>query len=1462
MKHRLFRTGRHRRWWQRAIRAATAVAILAWAAYTTLPYWVPNEMIRRRVERMLSEQAGVPVTLRELDIRWEQITARGLRIAPPEGFGQRSLATAREIRLSFEPLSMLLGRDFEWMEIDGLVVSAKFDEQGNSNLRPLSKLQFDSRPERVSVQDSACLIHLPDANAPLRVSVGNIEYLAGRIHALGEVTLSAALLQEDSVAPITARLTDGRGDPQAAAAGAMSFANIDLEQLYLPGLLGLPLRELSGRLEGQLELRVNPQGRIDRFHAEVVASNFQAEPVGGPDLGVIDRAGLSVTATWDPLTDTLTISDASLELPRSIHLQVRGTFQGNVRASRTPRELTECIRRLEVSGEVHPSRLALLLTGSDDLGGGLAVHGPVQMQLSLAHDGPMLDVGSFRLDAEQARVEWKGRVAKPAGLAVRVSVRARVDDRTLRVEEGRAELRLAGNALTFSGSVRDLRDLPDWIDMVRRGRWGSLSTSIGGNLQGQSEILLTDLDPLKQMHPAVDKALAGLSLGGPARARGSVQPVAGTSGASRLRGEVDIPAEVKLAIGRVAKPIDQPLRAVFQAETGGSKPGGPRLPVLRALQAELSIGDETVSVAGGELVQLSAADRTDQYEVTGRFHVSDAAPFARAAGLGDESLAGSLGGDVMLRVGQDGRLHDGKLRASLTDASVHCRPWLSKPAGSVARVDVRLSRDPAEPLLPLRGEATLRVAGGKLQAGVKLPDLIDRSLRRRGEVAAALSVYDAAELVGLSPALADLAEQASLRGMSELKGQVSWNPSEVSVDLQRMDMGLLSFRDVPAVGTVKARGVPLRVSGEMTIRHSGRSQGVDFRNVRIRAGDTRVRLNGWAPLPEQGDDTGDLTDLLKAGKANLLATLHVDDVLRGLHPQIDRLAEMLDLSGSVEVNAGLGIDKHELALTGRIDAGRLAGRFVLPALDSNDPNSRIELRKPDRVRAQVDLDLLASREFDRVRLRGLSAAVGDLWIVADANGTSSTGDPADLLENLRWRGSISTLRLASVATLIPRLKSLNLTGALQVEVAGDTAWPQAVAKLLARSTGIEGRYNGRAFHSSGELHLTGIDLRDANDIRVDRIQADQLEFRAGRNHLWVFADIADPDGSPTGTVKLVGEYLDDRDLLRWLAPLIEEHGPLPVGARDSEHFGPEGVPQRLSGDQARLLELQAQELLRAHASRFRNADLEISARLNTLRAFDASVNVSYEITKLTARGMAEDGVVKFDYHGVLSGGSMAGGFEVDLAADRPAVAIRTDIREVIGSEKIQPQLAVYFPGNKVGGTFTRAEESKASLIGALSYALDPRYPLIREGSARTVTTEGVVTGRAAPKFVTRVFPNLDLAEYEYRTMHSFTDFLGTGVAENDMIFDGVDYDLYMQGTTDANNNARYTVGLILVGQDPEWNHAWKEGRLPLLKVRGHIEGGKLEDREVSFFWLHESLFEAFLKNNRVYQTWRRKRSQP
>jgi hypothetical protein len=94
-----------------------------------------------------------------------------------------------------------------------------------------------------------------------------------------------------------------------------------------------------------------------------------------------------------------------------------------------------------------------------------------------------------------------------------------------------------------------------------------------------------------------------------------------------------------------------------------------------------------------------------------------------------------------------------------------------------------------------------------------------------------------------------------------------------------------------------------------------------------------------------------------------------------------------------------------------------------------------------------------------------------------------------------------------------------------------------------------------------------------------------------------------------------------------------------------------------------------------------------------------------------------------------------------------------------------------------------------------------------------------------------------------------------GGAYSDMIFNGSVYDLYMEGTTDSKKIGRYEIGLILLGtpQTPEWNHTWRQGRLPILKFQARIEGGKMHDVSVSYPWPNESLGVIFLKNNILYR---------
>jgi hypothetical protein len=211
---------------------------------------------------------------------------------------------------------------------------------------------------------------------------------------------------------------------------------------------------------------------------------------------------------------------------------------------------------------------------------------------------------------------------------------------------------------------------------------------------------------------------------------------------------------------------------------------------------------------------------------------------------------------------------------------------------------------------------------------------------------------------------------------------------------------------------------------------------------------------------------------------------------------------------------------------------------------------------------------------------------------------------------------------------------------------------------------------------------------------------------------------------------------------------------------------------------------------------------------------------------------------------------------VRLNQDAPKVHRKTMFRDIHADDAIRPQIAMTFPGNSVNGTFSREEDIRVPLKQMLANTLDPRYRMTLVGDAKLVATDGVVVGRAAPHFVTKIFPGLNLTRYNYDRMTGYTTFLADGSQANETIFTGT-YDVYMEGTTDRNSQAGYTLGLVLLPTrvSHEWHREWRQGRFPILKIKGTIRDGRLIDDEVTYPWPNETLFQIFLQNNIVYRAW-------
>jgi len=358
--------------------------------------------------------------------------------------------------------------------------------------------------------------------------------------------------------------------------------------------------------------------------------------------------------------------------------------------------------------------------------------------------------------------------------------------------------------------------------------------------------------------------------------------------------------------------------------------------------------------------------------------------------------------------------------------------------------------------------------------------------------------------------------------------------------------------------------------------------------------------------------------------------------------------------------------------------------------------------------------------------------------------------------------------------------------------------------------------------------------------RLGRVASDDLRVTVGPTRGTVVMDLRDLLARPAGHLTVLAEQIDAGDLTQWLAD------PPPA--------------TRAAYTPARQGELAAKvdPLLALLADYTRDADLTFRAEVDTLRNWrDTKVDQVYDVGNLALDGRISGGKVSFGYTGGVSGGSLIDRYETDFTDPNPQLTFDSTVRDMMATESLQPQVAAFFPGNEVHGAMWRELQTRSPLRDVLINAIDPRHPVHPVGTCKTTLIDGVTTGRAAPRIVTRVFPGLNLVEYEYETMVGFSEYHADGSADNDMIFDGKTYDLYIQGTTDANHMGSYDVGVILLGspQSAEWNHRFKQGRIPVLKFSAKIVGGKKIDEEITYPWPNETAFTILVKNNYIYRLW-------
>lgn len=1389
---------RRRPIWQRLLRLGALVLLLTLTAGVLLPWWLPTEPIRARLQASLRTQLDLPVEIETVNLSWaEGVKILGLRVPSPLGF-EGDLLDVEEIHCPFSPLDLAIGH-VDWMELHSPRLTVRIDEEGNLNTQPLRRLEGGLRARRISIRDASVVLHLPE-DPPLRLRISNVQFNDGQLSHLGEVSMSAWLDQDGGGAPMSLLLSGSTGEQGEETEAQLHFTNLDLAQLPLPQGEGFPIRAMQGRTDGQILVAITPSGEIEQFTVELLTRDLNLTSTVPVELSTIDQAGLRLTASFDTISQKLDLYRLHLRLPG---LDVTGQASLYLDALAGQWEGLDAFR---LEGTIRPEQAVALLTGKKMLVEGFYVSGPVSFVSQARREQTDLAM-RLDIDATESVFTQAGRFLKPAGRTATLRLqgdllrrdRVSLDLRDCRAALGRNELECRAT----------LHDLPAWT----ADWWSAISTGESGTerelpaLDFRGLLRLRDLTPFHDLAPAVP--WGQIALRGEADVLWSLE----TQPACKANVSLRLPRESSLHITDwLAKPTDRALTVDLRTQID------PSTRVMQDISADLTSGFARLSFEQARLEP--AAQGLDVHGAMEVVRIEELLPLCPAAGAllpKDLQLRGTLTG----RCGATVQPEDvaAEFSLDLRQLGLAANEFWNKPVGEATTAEGRIRLVGEDTQL----DVSLDGPPGTLNAGISS----NRSSAGREErLFLEAEANRIEQFVSHCPLLRKALGRNRLAGAGRLRLELGRTPEAIPFAVEIDAPRLRIDNDDPALPVHVDHTLRSRIAGV----YQPPARRLDLHTLLLESEDLSLAVKGFTATLNK-----DPAPALHSCRGEIHCRGDLGKLSRNVFPIAKSLAAQQELVGRFALGGEFTFNDDGLDLRGSLDLGEM-GFSAGP------------VAKPVGMPASVFLRATTPRDLASLQIRNCSVRLGSARLEADAIGPIIT-DPDTQWPHYRPEQAhvaVSVKDLEFLETLVPALQprkprgggflELQWRGRIQDE---STTLGGEITSATFRAADLRFEHLGRMVRAEGTILMDRTVVAPGRTPRMGRIRTDNLDLQVDKNHAILLADIVPDPQAPSGTFHLLVEYLDDKELADWLAG------------------GPSNPPEEpLDEEETYALRLQARQSIAWLRTHLLHADLKGRLSAEAMRLFDPTVREHYRLNRMEMELSASDGVLGLQYEAGVSGGMTRGQLRTDLSEQHPVLHQYTQFEEVVATDPIRPQISRFFPGNTVNGLFSREETVQIALADYIANNRDKRYKLLWEGQAKMVATDGDVLGRAAPKFVTKVFPGLNLTKYHYDTMTGFSRFRADGIAENETIFSGA-YDVYMEGTTDPDNTIRYTVGLVLLGGGyADWQRNWKQGRFPILKVQGRIEDGKLVDDTVAYPWPNETLFEIFLKNNIVYRAWK------
>lgn len=705
-----------------------------------------------------------------------------------------------------------------------------------------------------------------------------------------------------------------------------------------------------------------------------------------------------------------------------------------------------------------------------------------------------------------------------------------------------------------------------------------------------------------------------------------------------------------------------------------------------------------------------------------------------------------------------------------------------------------------------------------------------------------MDVNDIGKAVGMVPAAAAAVKQCNLAG--RMTGRWEWTRHRDTFDLNcGFDLtGLQCSREFLRMN--KPAGLPERMELSLSGPAAG-AQGAKACHWRVpkaefilgqsyaRISDADLEISKpWAQLlaghGRQAVHAIDFAWPISRASGKVAGTAVFGEVLASVNPELGALLEKYRADGPVPWTADWNYDFAKgIEYTAKADAAQLALH-----VDALDKPAGVPLEATIKGRAQFYQDahnrLMVSLNTSQAKGRAASL----VWSGQSQAEVCLAGGQASL-KRAKVEGKFDSPCLEEVASLLAPARPWQLQGHLASE-GTFTFTEQSGWKVQDVDIGcwpVECSAGGARCRVLGLVNL-----------QDHTVQMAGLEAELGRTQAKVTANATLADGSLTGQVGTAFRYVDVEELIHFVQRMqaarasgsARPNGPAQAPMANVQGTGTSS--QAVSGGRPQPGAPPA----RPGIIDWTRSELKFVGSAETLSSPLSAGEPAVTFRGLAWHGAVDGGSLAADVAGAFQGGPLAADVRGSLVDKSAALKIHYRADRMDATDVTRRMVVKGFPGMTVDGPVTLDETLTIDLAHELPAPLS-EGELIVEG--------GIVRGAAAPKWVTRVFPGLQLASFKFSRMHNWYQRDASGRTANRIIFRGSPWSMYMNGWSQLDGKMRYEIGVDLLG--PAESEYWAtadRGRIPLFNKTGQVIDGQLHNEVVSFLG-PQQIGERILKDN-------------